>query len=486
MTRTILWLSLALVLGCAKPLGKLNVPTDRAQKGTFVVRIRERCELQAENARKIICPRFRRWMPMKVIKLIPEGTVVKKGELLLSLDKTELKRIERDQKADVRRAKAEVVRLTKGLAIERQRLGSELERREAELRIKELAVIYLESLPTAVAATDAQVALRKAELKAAFAQDEFEPVKVLAKLGYQSQARFRELELAASQAAIERSAKKLSCDRTMEGAKKLELQEGKLDLRLARLRYQRAKCELDYRVKEAQKSLAAADWDRKREELELERFQESIKLADFHAPKAGVVVFQKVFQGSALEKIKEGVSVRPRHHLMSIEDMSTMIAEAQIEEAQISLLKLDQHAEIRLDAVQDTRFTGKVIEIGAIAREKGEKRTGHWWRGQAGREDSGIRVFDIKIRLDGADPRLRSNMAGSAQIVIEQIPNAVSIPLTAVFKRSDGTSYAYVVEEGRAVRRTIRIGRSTEGRVVVAEGLAENEVVCLAEPEGQP
>lgn len=131
-------LLMAVGLGCERKVQNLGVPTDKAERGEFVVQVRERCELQAENARKIVCPRFRRWMPMKITKLVPEGSTVKEGDFLMSLDKTELKRIERDREADVRRAKAEVERLKKTLAIERDKLTSELERRKADFRIKEL------------------------------------------------------------------------------------------------------------------------------------------------------------------------------------------------------------------------------------------------------------------------------------------------------------------------------------------------------------
>ena len=483
------WISSGLVLligfgvGCAKRSVDPNVPTEEVKRGAFLVRVSERCELKAENARKIICPRFRRWHPMKITKLVAEGTQVKEGDFLASLDKTELTRRERDLKADVRRATAEVERLKKSLIIERGKLSAELERRAADLRIKELDVAYLKDLPTSVSETEASVELRKAELDATFAREEFEPVQALAKLGFQSQAQFSEKKLAADQAAIEEKAKQLSYEDTMSGADRLDLVKAELDLREARIRYEQGKCELDYRVRQAQKALEAAEWDLKREDLELKRFQESIKLVDFYAPKAGVVVYMKVFQGSAKEKIKEGVSVRPRTHMMSIEDMSTMIAKVQVEEAQVRMVQLKQKAKITLDAVQDQRFRGEVIEVGTIAREKGDTSAGEWWRGKGGREDSGIRVFDVKIRLDGTHARLRSGMAGNTEIMVEEMPDAISIPLSAVFKADDGSSYVYVQKGGRARKAPVETGRAAEGRVVVTKGLAGGEVVCLSEPE---
>jgi len=493
MTAMRQWLSVAVLVtlgaavSCARRPRDVRVPTEKAKRGTFVVRVRERCELEAEDAKKIICPRFpRMWENMKITKLVPEGSEVKEGELLLSLDKTELNRQQQRLAADVRRAKAEVERLKKGLSIEREKLSAELERRKADLRIKELAVAYLEDLPTSVELVEAKTELRKAELDAAFAQEDFKPVKALRALGIQSEAEFNAARLAADEAEIGRQAMELVLDVTMAGADDLELTNAKLDFREAQLRRDLAKAELKLKVGQAERELEAAEYYLAREETDLTRFQESLKLADIHSPKAGVVVYKKTFQGTAMEKIKEGVGVRPYRHLLSIEDLSTMVADLQVEEAQIAMVTVGQNVKITLDAVKDEVFTGKVIEIGTITKEKGDRGGHRWFRGKTDKEETGIRVFDLKARLDGTDARLRSGMAGNAEIIVAEIPETISIPLDAVFKRQDGGRYVYVVQNGRTQERPVTTGRSAEGRVVVTDGLAEGEVVCLAEPEVSP
>ncbi len=478
---------LALCWGCTEKNAGVNVPTERAKRGRFVVSIRERCELRAENARKIICPFFRRWVNTKITKLVPEGTTVKKGDFLMSLDKTELKRMERDYKADLRRAKAEVQQLAKTLAIQKGKLAAEVARRSADLRLKELALSDLRALPGSVSAAKAEADWREAALDAAFASQEFEPIKRLAKLGIQSMAKFNEMMFAAKAAAMDSKAKRLAYDRVLAGAEPLELAFAALDLEEARVQYGEAQANLDLKVRQAELDLEAAQWSEKLQHMQLERFQESIKQADFYAPKAGVVVYMKVWQGNGLEKIKEGVAVRPRNHLMSLEDLSTMIAEVEIEEAVIASVKLKQKVKVVLDAVHGETFTGRVCEIGNIAREKGQKSQGRrWWAGKSGKEDSGIRVFDVKARLDGSDDRLRSGMAGNIEIFVGEVPDAISVPLTAVFRKIDGAKFVYVVDNRKPVERRIETGVSADGRVVVTKGLAANEVVCLAEPEANP
>ena len=61
------------------------------------------------------------------------------------------------------------------------------------------------------------------------------------------------------------------------------------------------------------------------------------------------------------------------------------------------------------------------------------------------------------------------------EVVLEERP-AVLIPEEAVITEADGT-FVFVVEEGRARRRTVRLGQRTAGAVEVLDGLEAGEPV---------
>ena len=79
---------------------------------------------------------------------------------------------------------------------------------------------------------------------------------------------------------------------------------------------------------------------------------------------------------------------------------------------------------------------------------------------------------------------LRPGLLADAQVTIENIPDALHIPLQGVFEEG-GNSIVYVREAGRSRPRRVELGRRTETRVEVLDGLEEGEVLSLEPPVDQ-
>ncbi len=65
-----------------------------------------------------------------------------------------------------------------------------------------------------------------------------------------------------------------------------------------------------------------------------------------------------------------------------------------------------------------------------------------------------------------------------AHIVVWENPDALTVPASAVFTVG-GTSRVFVVAQGRAVERSVRIGQRSDAAIEILEGLAEDEDVVL-------
>ena len=59
-----------------------------------------------------------------------------------------------------------------------------------------------------------------------------------------------------------------------------------------------------------------------------------------------------------------GIQNSPGSTLMTVADMSVITAEVQVDETDIVNVKLDQPAEVTIDAISNDTFKGKVTEIG--------------------------------------------------------------------------------------------------------------------------
>ena len=93
--------------------------------------------------------------------------------------------------------------------------------------------------------------------------------------------------------------------------------------------------------------------------------------------------------------------------------------------------------------------------------------------------DPDSRTLDVEAELANADGRLRPGLFGRMEIPRRTIPEALLVPLTAVieFEREKAV---YVVEEGRARRRTVELGPVIGERTVITAGLSPGDRVVVA------
>mgnify|MGYP003920320819 CR=1 FL=1 len=83
------------------------------------------------------------------------------------------------------------------------------------------------------------------------------------------------------------------------------------------------------------------------------------------------------------------------------------------------------------------------------------------------------------------DVLLRPGLLADVEIIVERIPDAIHIPIQAVFEK-DNRPIVYVKVGNRFEERVIKPLKRSENTMVVAEGLTEGEVVALADPTAKP
>jgi hypothetical protein len=79
------------------------------------------------------------------------------------------------------------------------------------------------------------------------------------------------------------------------------------------------------------------------------------------------------------------------------------------------------------------------------------------------------------------DVLLRPGLLADLQIIIEKVPNAINIPMQAVFEK-DGKPVVYVKVGEKFEPRVIKASKRTESTMIIAAGLKPGETVALADP----
>ncbi|NOZ23930.1 MAG: HlyD family efflux transporter periplasmic adaptor subunit [Planctomycetes bacterium] len=455
--------------------------TAKVTRGDLTLSVDLRGELEAEKVEKVRRPQlYGSRGGVKITKLIPEGTDVKEGDLIVELDKADLQSNLKKAESGVKEETADLEKARKTLAVEGEKLLSEVKKLKADLEIKQLELGLVESLPTTSDMVQVETELETAKVVAKLEEQDYAPALQLHKTGHQTDEELEIAELEMKHARIDLERKTLIYNLVAKGADEFGIKRARLAVELARISLDQAKAKLDYEGKKLQEDIKAAEADLTLVKKERERRAEAVKAADVKAPCAGTVVYAKVWQGSGEEKITEGTAVWTHSPIIFLPDLHTMVAEVWVEESQIRLIKEGQSATIKMDAIKDVEFHGSVYEVGNVTFDKNETRGRSAWL--YGEESSGIRVFKVKVRIKEKDERLKPGLNGYVKIISEEMKNVLSVPVHAVFRR-DGQEIVYVREGRRWAVRPVETGKTAEGRVVIAKGLSEGETVSLAAPE---
>jgi multidrug efflux pump subunit AcrA (membrane-fusion protein) len=187
------------------------------------------------------------------------------------------------------------------------------------------------------------------------------------------------------------------------------------------------------------------------------------------APSAGIISLLRHWNGSGESTYRPGDRAWAGAAIAELPDADTLRITARVDETERGRLAAKQPVNVQLNAIPDRQFTGHIEQIGAIASmdfSSGWPIT---------------RNFILEIVLDQTDSRFKPGVTGQVTVVVDKVPNAVTMPAQALFQRS-GQNLAYVWRRGQFEERTIEIGRRSGDKILVAKGVSPGEQVALRDP----
>jgi RND family efflux transporter MFP subunit len=81
------------------------------------------------------------------------------------------------------------------------------------------------------------------------------------------------------------------------------------------------------------------------------------------------------------------------------------------------------------------------------------------------------RTYLVKAKIPNPDHRLRAGMFADVKIAKGKSGSAVVVPIESIVNLNSDNPYLFVVEDGKAVRKDLKIGIKTDSRVEVLAGL---------------
>jgi HlyD family secretion protein len=166
---------------------------------------------------------------------------------------------------------------------------------------------------------------------------------------------------------------------------------------------------------------------------------------------------------------KPGENTWPGAPIAELPDASSLRIAGRVDETERGRLAVQQAVTVQFDAIPDRQFTGKVEQIGTIATLD---FSGDW---------PFPLNFNLQIVLDQQDPRLKPGLTAQVTVIVDRVPNAITIPVQAMFQKS-GQTLAYVWDGSKFREQLITVGRTSRDRVLVAKGLNAGDRVALKDP----
>lgn len=225
-------------------------------------------------------------------------------------------------------------------------------------------------------------------------------------------------------------------------------------------------------VKSFEARLAAQEAEVKVAERQVALYRQQLDDLDIRAPFSGIVVAKNAQPGEMISPLSAGGAFT-RTGICTIVDMASREIEVDVNEAFINRVQTGQPVTATLDAYPDWAIPGKVIAtIPTADRQKA--------------------TVKVRIGFDQLDPRILPEMGikvgfqeSAATPVAGQpspAPRRLTIPKSAL-RSENGNDIVFVLEQGLASRRAIKVNGRDGDRVIVQSGLAAGERVITEAPE---
>lgn len=198
----------------------------------------------------------------------------------------------------------------------------------------------------------------------------------------------------------------------------------------------------------------------------LQLVEDRLRKTKVLSPTDGTALTVPVIEGQV---VIAAASVNSGTTLMSIANLTKLQIEMHINQVDKARITLDKVVQIRAEALKDESMDARISFIAPIATTK-----------------SSVKGFQVQAIIDKPDPRLSPGMTVMLNIPIARVEDAISVPVTAVFKSEGNKKVVYVRHGDATEKREVKIGVTNIDHAQILNGVKEGEEILLVEPGKAP
>ncbi|HKC70938.1 MAG TPA: efflux RND transporter periplasmic adaptor subunit [Terriglobales bacterium] len=183
-----------------------------------------------------------------------------------------------------------------------------------------------------------------------------------------------------------------------------------------------------------------------------------LSYSEIRSPISGVVTDRPLYPG---EMATAGTP------LLTVMDLSHVIAKAHIPQAEAALLKVGDTASVSAPGLEDP-IPGKVSVVSPAL-------------------DPNSTTVEVWVDARNPHQALKPGTSVSISMLAQTIPDALTVPAAAVLTEPDGTTSVMVIgDDSRAHQRDVKAGVRQENQIQIVSGLKAGERVVTAGAYGLP
>lgn len=437
------------------------------ERGDFLVSIVEGGTIGAVNEITV-----RNEVPgnSRIVYIIPEGSFVKKGDLIVQLDTEEVEKILNETIIRYEDTKADTIKVESDVLVTKSTVESQIRKAELDVQFAEMDLQKFEEIEREQQVRNAQISIITAQESLKLAEERLEWSEKLTDEGFETKSNLDKDKLAVTNQSLglERA---LSSERMLNefDLEKLEakyrsaLNEAKEEL--IRVRQQG-----ESRINQVKSQFEIEKRKLQLSEQKLKQTQDYLEKTKIYAPQDGLIIYAGGDNRYSNESIiEEGAMIRLRQAIVKIPDTSEMKLVVKVHESHVNQVKEGQRAYVVLDALPDDRYAGTVSKIAILPDQ--QSRYGN----------ANLKVYSTEIMIDDKLPDIKPGASARAEIIITRLDNVLTVPLQCV-TTIQGKQVCYVKRLGDPKPEQVEIGLFNNKFIEIRSGLKEGDRVMLAPP----
>jgi HlyD family secretion protein len=224
-------------------------------------------------------------------------------------------------------------------------------------------------------------------------------------------------------------------------------------------------------------ALAVVEQARNRSRINADRARQIIESLVVRAPIDGLVLVREnrdatggvFFSGMSLPEYRAGDTVASGRIIVDVSDTADLEITVRVNEQDRATLVVGQAAAVDADGLPGRNRGARISTLSGVAIRS---------RDQQGPQ----RQFEVTLRLDTPEPRLRPGTTARVLISGPEVPNVLTVPRQAVY-REGGRSVVYVPAGDRFEAREVKVTHQSADRTAI-QGVPEGTDVALVNPAG--